>query len=71
MKGGADLEIASDHREYVINTLYTMRKINLFESVFPEPGYMLHMPGRPETTYEKEFRAEGRKIHYMRFKNMK
>jgi tRNA (guanine-N7-)-methyltransferase len=71
MKGGADLEIASDHREYVINTLYTMRKINLFESVFPEPGYMLHIPGRPETTYEKEFRAEGRKIHYMRFKNMK
>ncbi len=71
MKGGADLEIASDHRDYIINALYTMRKINLFESVFPEPGYMLHMPGRPETTYEKEFRAEGREIRYMRFKNLK
>lgn len=71
MKEGADLEIASDHREYVVNTLHTMRKINLFESVFPEPGYMLHMPGRTETTYEKEFRAEGREIRYMKFKNNK
>ncbi len=71
MKGGAYLEIASDHSEYVVNTLHTMRKINLFESVFPEPGYMLHMPGRTETTYEKEFRAEGREIRYMKFKNNK
>jgi tRNA (guanine-N7-)-methyltransferase len=70
MKHGAFLEIASDHREYVLNTLDTMRNINLFESVFPEPGYMLHIPGRTETTYEKEFRAEGREIRYMRFKNI-
>lgn len=71
MKSGAFLEIASDHREYVSNTLYTMRRINLFESVFPDPGYVLRIPGRTETTYEKEFRAEGREIHYMRFKNIK
>ncbi|MEW6143647.1 MAG: tRNA (guanosine(46)-N7)-methyltransferase TrmB [Thermodesulfobacteriota bacterium] len=69
MKKGAFLEIASDHREYVQNTLDTMKSINLFESEFPDPGYMLHIPGRTETTYEKEFRAEGREIHYMRFKN--
>jgi hypothetical protein len=29
------------------------------------------MPGRTETTYEREFRAEGREIHYMRFKNIR
>jgi tRNA (guanine-N7-)-methyltransferase len=69
MKSGAFLEIASDHREYVLNTLDTMRSIKLFEAVFREPGYMSHVPGRTETTYEKEFRAEGREIHYMRFRN--
>jgi len=71
MKKDALLEIASDHSEYVTNTLYTMRATGLFESVFPDPGYRLEMPGRRETKYEVEFRSEGREIRYMRFKNIK
>ena len=69
MKTGALLEFASDHIEYVTNTLDTLRKTGLFESVFPGPGYKLRMPGRSETKYEAEFRSEGREIRYMRFRN--
>lgn len=70
MKRGALLEFASDHSEYVENTLNTIGKTGLFETVFPGPGYKLQMPGRRETKYEAEFRSEGREIRYMRFKNI-
>lgn len=71
MKSGASLEIASDHREYVLNALDTMKKIDAFECVYPGPGYVLHVPGRAETRYEREFRTEGREIYYLRYKNVK
>jgi tRNA (guanine-N7-)-methyltransferase len=71
MKKDAILEMASDHGEYVTNTLYTMKETGLFETAFPDPGYTLHMPGRRETKYEAEFRSEGREIRYMSFKNIK
>jgi tRNA (guanine-N7-)-methyltransferase len=71
MKHGANLEIASDHGEYVLNTLNTMRNIYMFETVYPEPGYISDIPDRTETSYEKEFRAAGRQIHYMKFRNNK
>lgn len=71
MKSGASLEIASDHREYVLTALETMKIIDAFECVYPAPGYVLHVPGRAETRYEREFRAEGREIYYLRYKNIK
>ena len=71
MKQRANLEIASDHGEYVLNTLDTMRNIAMFDTVYPEPGYISDIPDRTETSYEKEFRAEGRQIHYMKFRNKK
>ncbi len=70
MKKGAVLEMASDHREYVTNAHRVITKTGLFENVLPDPGYTLQMPGRRETRYEAEFRAEGREIRYMRFENI-
>jgi tRNA (guanine-N7-)-methyltransferase len=68
MKSGGILEIASDHREYVLNTLEIMRKTDSFKCVYPGQGYVHEVSGRTETSYEREFRAEGREIYYLRFK---
>jgi tRNA (guanine-N7-)-methyltransferase len=71
MKSGGNLEIASDHMEYVMSALDLLRKIGSFECVYPGRGYVLRVSDRTETSYEREFRAEGREIYYLRFKIIK
>ncbi len=71
MKNGAQLDIASDHPDYVFNTLETFKEIQFFKSEYAEPGYLNYIPDRPETRYEKEFREEGREIYYLMFTNKK
>ncbi len=71
LKTNGRLEIVSDHREYIINALEVLKTSSLFQSVYPEPGYVNSIPGRPMTRYEREFREEGREIYYVMFTNRK
>jgi len=71
MKKGGILELASDHREYVTNSLETLGEMECFAAVFEGPGYVNEIPGRPLTGYEREFREEGREIYYAKFTNLK
>lgn len=71
MKKGGILELASDHREYVTNSLETLGAMECFAPVFDDPGYVNEIPGRPLTGYEREFREEGREIYYAKFTNLK
>jgi tRNA (guanine-N7-)-methyltransferase len=71
MKKDGVLELASDHREYVTNSLETLGAMECFSSVFDDPGYVNDIPGRPLTGYEREFREEGREIYYAKFTNLK
>ena len=67
MKPGSAFEIASDHKEYIILILHTMKETPCFKSQFPPPGYLNEIPDRPVTKYELEFIEEGRKIYYLSF----
>lgn len=71
MKKGGILELASDHREYVTNSLEVLGAMECFSPVFGKPGYVNEIPGRPLTGYEREFREEGREIYYAKFTNLK
>jgi len=71
MKKGGVLELASDHREYVANSLEVLGAMECFSPVFGGPGYVNEIPGRPLTGYEREFREEGREIYYAKFTNLK
>lgn len=71
MKKDGVLELASDHREYVTNSLETLGEMECFAAVFEGPGYVNEIPGRPLTGYEREFREEGREIYYAKFTNLK
>ena len=66
MKPEAVLEVASDHEEYIFNILETFSETELFESKLPPPGYVYNLPNRPPTKFEREFRAEGKDIYYLR-----
>ncbi|MFI5323017.1 MAG: tRNA (guanosine(46)-N7)-methyltransferase TrmB [Thermodesulfobacteriota bacterium] len=68
IKSGGNLEIASDHKEYILSALDIMSKIDSFECVYPSRGYVQRVSDRTETSYEREFRAEGREIYYLRFR---
>lgn len=71
MKRNAKLDIASDHKDYILNALSTLKNTNFFNSEYPESDYLNHVPERPLTTYEREFREEGREIYYLMFTNNK
>lgn len=71
MKNDAQLDIASDHKDYVFNALETFKEIKFFTSEYAEPGFVQNIPGRPQTRYEREFRKEGREIYYLIFTNNK
>ncbi|MEQ9618537.1 MAG: tRNA (guanosine(46)-N7)-methyltransferase TrmB [Deltaproteobacteria bacterium] len=71
MKRNAKLDIASDHKDYIFNALARLNNITFFESEYRGSGYLNHVPERPLTTYEREFREEGRKIYYLMFTNNK
>lgn len=65
------LEIASDHKIYIQDTLEVLNRISEFKNSNPSPGYLNHIPRRIETKFEKEFRAEKREIYYLMFTNLK
>ena len=68
---GGKLEIASDHKSYIEDTLETFSKTPPFSNNYPAPGYLNALEGRIETKFEKEFREEGRLIYYLMFTNRK
>ena len=65
------LEIASDHRSYIEESLSTLGQMPVFINRNPEPGYRNELEARIETKFEKEFREEGREIYYLMFTNRK
>jgi len=71
MKRNGILEIASDHKDYITHSLDVFNGITFFKSEYPPPGFIHNIPNRPYTTYEKEFRKEGREIFYLSFTNNK
>lgn len=71
MKRNAKLDIASDHKDYILNAIATFANIDFFKSEYPDTGYLNHVPERLLTTYEREFRKEGKEIYYLMFTNDK
>ncbi len=65
------LEIASDHRSYIQETLDTFKQLPQFINSYQGPGYRNKLEERIETKFEKEFREEGREIYYLMFTNSK
>lgn len=65
------LEITSDHRSYILETLNTVKRLPVFNNSYDGTGYQNRLEGRIETKFEKEFRDEGRKIYYLMFTNRK
>jgi tRNA (guanine-N7-)-methyltransferase len=71
LKRDGKLEIVSDHRSYIQETLDTFKQLSVFINNYTEPGYRNESEGRVETKFEKGFREEGRKIYYLMFTNSK
>lgn len=67
MKSEGELEIASDHKEYIFYILDALDGTAIFKHAFPPPGYVTSLTDRPQTKYEMEFRKEGKEIYYLRF----
>lgn len=67
MKSEGELEIASDHKEYIFYILDALDETAIFKHAFPPPGYVTSLKDRPQTKYEIEFRKEGKEIYYLRF----
>ena len=65
------LEIASDHRSYIEESLNTLNQMSVFINSYAEPGYKNELQGRIETKFEKGFREDGREIYYLMFTNSK
>lgn len=68
---GGKLEIASDHRSYIRETLDTFKQLPVFSNNYALPGYRSELETRIETKFEKGFREEGRQIYYLMFTNCK
>ena len=71
MKKDGVLEVASDHRDYIEHSFDVFSKTPLFKCEYLDPGYLQNIPNRPHTKYEKEFRAEGKEIFYLMYRNNK
>ncbi len=71
LKPDGKLEIVSDHRSYIQETLDAFKQLSVFINNYAEPGYRNESEGRLETKFEKGFREEGRKIYYLMFTNSK
>lgn len=71
MKKDAELEIASDHKDYITHCFDVFKDISFFKSQYTPPGYLHNLPNRPHTKYEKGFRKEGKEIFYLMFTNNK
>jgi len=69
LRGGGKLEIASDHRSYIEESLETLNHMSVFINNYAEPGYQNELEERIETKFEKGFREDGRKIYYLMFTN--
>lgn len=68
MRGGARLEVATDHADYAQAIDAVLRGEPLLENaVAPEP-FLREVPGRPPTAYEIEWRREGRPLHFFRYR---
>ena len=71
MKKDGILEVASDHKDYVKHSFDVFSNRPIFIPEYPAPGYLHNIPNRPYTKYEKEFRAEGKEIFYLMYRNNK
>lgn len=65
------LEIASDHKEYIFNSIEILSTSKNFSNQFGEQKYLKEVKGRPSTKFEQEYRNEGREIYYLKYLNHK
>lgn len=63
MKAGAQLCIATDHRDYARWIAGVLRDQTAFRSAFETP-FVYHLPGRRPTKYEAKALEQGRTVHY-------
>lgn len=64
---GGELHAATDHAEYAAQIDRVLAAEPLLENVLPAP-FASEVPGRLRTAYEEIWRAEGRALHFFRYR---
>lgn len=68
LRPGGALEVATDHPGYAAHIDAVLRgEPRLENAVAPRP-FLPEVPDRPPTAYELEWRAEGRSLHFFRYR---
>lgn len=65
------VEIASDHKEYILHILDTFESNPFYVNSLKPPGYTIKLPERPVTGFESEFREQGKEIYFLKMRNAK
>jgi len=65
------LEIASDHKEYIFNSINILSTSKNFSNQYGEQKYLNEVKGRPSTKFEQEYRNGGSEIYYLKYINHK
>lgn len=65
---GGGLEVATDHPEYAAWISEVLSRAPGFRNLCAPRPFVPEVPGRPPTAYELEWRAEGRPLHFFRYR---
>ena len=65
---GGRLEVATDHPEYAAWISEVLAGAPGFVNLCAPRPFVPEVPGRPPTAYELEWRAEGRPLHFFRYR---
>ncbi len=65
---GGHLEVATDHPEYAAWIAEVLSEVPGLENLLAPAPHVPEVPGRTPTAYELEWRAEGRPLHFFRYR---
>ncbi len=62
------LEVATDHADYARQIVSVLRDETLLENLLAPAPFAREVAGRAQTAYEQQWRAEGRPLHFFRYR---
>ncbi len=65
---GGELNVATDHPDYAEAIAEVLAGEPLLENAYAPDAFRSEVDDRPETAYEREWRAEGRPLDYFRYR---
>ncbi len=68
LRPGGCLEVATDHPEYAAWIAEVLSEAAGLENLWAPAPFVPEVPGRRPTAYELEWRAEGRPLHFFRYR---